>query len=380
MANTDPGARREPNLLATLGQDARHLWNDVQRTGFKRTIERTFLDLQEFYLGAHSRDRLLGMGKIRRALYLAVWLLKSLFLKLSPARRILLALSFVLMWQATSVESRGGTTQISSSFPFLAIVTLLLILMLELKDKLLAREELEAGHSVQRALMPDPSPSIPGWDVWLFTRSANDVGGDLVDYLPLDQQRYGLVLGDVAGKGLPAALLMAKLQSTLRALAADESSLASLGQKMNRILCRDGLPNRFATLVYLELATRSGDVRVLNAGHPPPLVLRGTTLEELPNGAMALGMLPDAIFSEQRVELADGDVLLVYSDGVTEAMNGDDAFFGDERLRARVPALARMAAEGIGTGVVAAVDAFVGDRRPHDDLSLVVLRRVSTEI
>ena len=306
----------------------------VHRTGFKRTINRTFLDLQEFYLSAHSRDRLVGMGRARRAIFLVGWLLKSLFLKLTPARRVLLALSFVLMWQATHIESRGDTTQISVHFPFLGIVTLLLILMLELKDKLLAREELEAGRSVQRALMPGPSPTIPGWDVWLFTRSANDVGGDLVDYLPLGEQRFGLVLGDVAGKGLPAALLMAKLQSTLRALAAVENSLAELGHRMNTILCRDGLPNRFATLVYLDLGAGSGCVRMLNAGHPPPLVLRGTTLEELPNGSMALGMFPDAIFSEQRVEFADGDALIVFSDGLTEAMNGNAEFFGDERLRA----------------------------------------------
>jgi phosphoserine phosphatase RsbU/P len=315
------------------------------------------------------------MRKIRRAIFLVAWLLKSLLLKLTPARRLLLALSFVLMWQATNFESRGGTTHISIHFPFLGIATLLLILMLELKDKLLAREELEAGRSVQRALMPDSSPTVRGWDIWLFTRSANDVGGDLVDYVPLGEQRYGLALGDVAGKGLPAALLMAKLQSTLRALAADESSLAGLGQKMNRILCRDGLPNRFATLVYLELGERMGLVRVLNAGHPPPLVLRGKTLEELPYGAMALGMLPDAIFSEQRVDLADGDVLIVFSDGLTEAMNGNDEFFGDERVRALLPTLAGMAAQAIGTRVIEAVDAFVGDARPHDDLSLVVLRR-----
>src|ERR1700680_5086284 len=102
---------------------------------------------------------------------------------------------------------------------------------------------------------------------------------------------------------------MAKLQSTLRALAAEETSLEALDQKTNRILCRDGLPHGFATLVYLDVRTQSGCVRVLNAGHLPPLVLRGTTLEELPTGTMALGMLPDATFSEQYVELADGDVL-----------------------------------------------------------------------
>jgi sigma-B regulation protein RsbU (phosphoserine phosphatase) len=377
MANSESGTPHEPTLLRTLGQDAQHIWKEVHRTGLRRTIDRTFLDLQQFYLSDHSRDRLVGMRKGRRPIYLVVWLLKSLFLRLTPARRVLLALSFVLMWQATNFESHGEATRISIHFPFLGIVTLLLILMLELKDKLLARNELEAGRSVQRALMPDPSPTIPGWDVWLFTRSANDVGGDLVDCLPLGEQRFGIMLGDVAGKGLPAALLMAKLQSTLRALAAGEHSLAELGQKMNRILCRDGLPDRFATLVYLDLGARSGCMRVLNAGHPPPLVLRGTTLEELPRGAMALGMFPEATFSEQRVDLADGDVVIVFSDGLTEAMNDNDEFFGDERLRARLPALARMGAQGLGTRVLAAVDEFVGDRRPHDDLSLVVVRRVS---
>jgi sigma-B regulation protein RsbU (phosphoserine phosphatase) len=365
----------DSDLLSTFGRDARQLWDEVRRTGLKRTISKTFLDLQEFYLGTVSRDRLRGMRKVRRAIYLVAWLLKSLFLKLTPARRVLLALSFVLMWQATSFESRGNGPQISIHFPFLGILTLLLILMLELKDKLLAREELEAGRSVQRALMPDTSPAIRGWDVWLFTRSANDVGGDLVDYVPLGERRYAFALGDVAGKGLPAALLMAKLQSTLRALAADEDSLADLGRKMNRILCRDGLPNRFATLVYLDVGEESGCVRVMNAGHPPPLVLRGAALEELPNGAMALGMMPDALFSEQRVDLANGDALIVFSDGLTEAMNGGDEFFGDERLRARLPGLAGMSARDIGSRVIAAVDAFVGDARPHDDLSLVVLRR-----
>src|SRR5580765_181912 len=161
MANSESGTRHEPHLLHTLGQDARHIWKDVHRIGLKRTLERTFLDLQEFYLSAHSRDRLVGMKKGRRAIYLDVWLLKSLFLKLTPARRVLLALTFVLMWQATSIESRGDTTQISIHFPFLGIVTLMIIPMLELKDKLLAREELEAGRFVQRALMPESTPTTP---------------------------------------------------------------------------------------------------------------------------------------------------------------------------------------------------------------------------
>jgi sigma-B regulation protein RsbU (phosphoserine phosphatase) len=377
MATTKSGIPHEHNFFQTLGEDAQHLWNDLHRHGLKRSIERSFVELQDFYLDDQARQRLAGMRKLRRAIYLVAWLLKSLFFKLTPARRVLFIFGVVLMWFGTNYESHGRTTQISIHFPVLGIVTLLLILMLELKDKLLARDELEAGRSVQRALMPNANPTIPGWDVWLFTRSANDVGGDLVDSIPVDGQRVGIVLGDVAGKGLPAALLMAKLQSTLRALAVDDISLVTLGERTNRILCRDGLPNRFATMVYVDVGAGSGSVRLLNCGHLPPLVLRGSTLEELPLGAMALGMLPEATFSEQVVELSQGDVLVVFSDGLTEAMNSQEEFFGDDRLRARLPALAKMAAQDIGTQVVAAVDDFVGDAAPHDDLSLIVLRRTS---
>jgi sigma-B regulation protein RsbU (phosphoserine phosphatase) len=369
----------EPNLLQTLGRDVQHLWKDLLRTGFGRTIARTFAELQEFYLSASSRERLVGMRRARRGLYVAAWLLKSLFLKLTPARRMLLALSFVLMWQATDFERQPAGAQISVHFPFLGVATLLLILMLELKDKLLARNELEAGRSVQRALMPDPSPSVPGWDLWLFTRSANDVGGDLVDYLPLGDGRFGIMLGDVAGKGLPAALLMAKLQATLRALAAGRS-LADLGERTNRILCRDGLPNRFATLIYLEVCAQSGRVRVLNAGHMPPLILRSTAIDALPTGGMALGITPDTSFSEHSVDLGAGDILIVFSDGLTEAMNANEEFFGEERLRSSLFPTLRLNAQSIGTRVVAAVDDFVGDARPHDDLSLVILRRPTNSL
>jgi phosphoserine phosphatase RsbU/P len=366
------------SLFQTLMGDVRSVWADFREGRLERTFKRTFTDLKEFYLDANSRDRLQGERRFRRSVFLAVWLLKSLFLKLTPARRVLLAFSVLFMTQAIDIGWRSAATQhISVRFPFLGIAILLIVLMLELKDKLLAREELEAGRAVQQALMPDASPAIPGWDVWLFTRSANDVGGDLVDHVPLGGPRHGLVLGDVAGKGLPAALLMAKLQSTLRALAADEPSLAALGGKMNRILCRDGLPNRFATLVYLDLADRSGAVRLLNAGHLPPLILRATAVEEFPGGSAALGMMPEAGYVEQRVDLANGEALIVFSDGLTEAMNGEEEFFGDERLRAQLPGAAGLAAEVIGRRVVAAVDSFVGDARPHDDLSLVVLRRTA---
>jgi serine phosphatase RsbU (regulator of sigma subunit) len=249
--------------------------------------------------------------------------------------------------------------------------------MLELKDKLLARDELEAGRSVQLALMPTRPPTLAGWDIWLYTRSANDVGGDLVDYLQIDPRRLGVMLGDVAGKGLPAALLMAKLQATLRALVSGVASLGALGAEVNRILNRDGLPNRFATLVYLEIAPGSGRVRLLNAGHPPPLRLRSSGVDELPRGSIALGIAPDMDFVDQEVEIQPGETLVVYSDGITEAMNAAGDFFGDERLRAALlPSRTGTAAQA-GARILDAVDAFVGEAPVHDDMSLVILTRVS---
>ncbi len=251
--------------------------------------------------------------------------------------------------------------------------------MLELKDKLAARGELEAGRTVQLALMPESSPAVPGWDLWLHTEPANDVGGDLIDHLQIDDSHHGVALGDVSGKALPAALLMVKLQATLRALTPQFDRLSDLGAAINRILERDGLANGFATLVYLVLATDSGDVRVLNAGHMPPLVARGRAIDRMDYGSMALGMMPDATFSEQRVALADGDVLVVYSDGITEAMNESGDFFGDERLRAAIQATTGQPVEAIGMEILRALQTFVGDAPPHDDVSLMLLKRQSAK-
>jgi phosphoserine phosphatase RsbU/P len=371
---TQSGVRHESELRRTLRRDL-DFWRGLRGGGGRREVHRTFDDLQEFYLESHSRDRLRQMGRIRRAFFFIGWLLKSLFLKLSPARRLLLAFAFLTMWPAITIVREGGTTQVDAGFPLAPIAALLLIVALEVKDKLVAHHELEAGRAVQRELMPEANPVISGWDVWLFTRSANHVGGDLVDCIPIGNRRFGIVLGDVAGKGLPAALLMSKLQATVRALASETTSLATLGEKTNRILCRDGLPNRFATMVYVEVTADSGSVTVLNAGHPHPLVIRNGGLEELPTDAMALGFFADAPFSERSVNLAAGDALVLFSDGVTEAVNVSEEFFGDDRLRSLLLALSGMDASGIGTAVVADVDEFVGDTRPHDDLSLVVLRR-----
>ena len=344
--------------------------DDLHQADLPHALKQDFKEIYRFYLDSETRRALDGMGRGQRWLFLTGWLLKSSILKLTPNRRLMLLL--------------GGVSVLLGLFGFigyvwgfgLALVILMLVLLLELKDKLLAQDELEAGRAVQFALMPDEHPSLPGWQSWIFTRPANEVGGDLVDYLRLDGARLGLVLGDVAGKGLGAALVMAKLQATLRALAPDHRAFGSLGARLNRVFCSDGLPSCFVSMAYLEVEPGKGDVRLLNAGHLPPLVVRPGSLEQPTKGAPALGLKADAGYDEQTLHLDAGDLLVVYSDGLTEARAEDGTFFGDDRLRLMLPHLRDLDVAEAGRLILSELDRFVGDARPHDDLSLILLKRL----
>jgi len=348
--------------------------DDFRRGDLKRTLRRDLRDLYAFYLDEDSRKRLAGMRRVRRWILLVAWLAKSLFLNLPPLRRLILVLAF-LCFITSSVQFQLGTMALDLNLTGLAFFLIVVVLMLELKDKLLARDELETGRAVQRSLLPEHDPEIPGWEVRLYTRSANDVGGDLVDYLWVDASRLGVALGDVSGKGLGAALLMSKLQATLRALATDSITLQDLASRMNAIFCRDQVSGRYATLVYLVLEPGSGRLRILNAGHLPPVVLRRDGCHEMSPVARPIGMLPDSTYEEQQVQLEPGDGFVVYSDGVTEARNAEGAFFGEARLQDLIKRLRDRPAEEAVRALVGEVQSFTGEEPQSDDLSLVWIKR-----
>jgi sigma-B regulation protein RsbU (phosphoserine phosphatase) len=170
---------------------------------------------------------------------------------------------------------------------------------------------------------------------------------------------------------------MARLQATLRALAPGVSSFAALGGSMNDIFERDGPGNRFATLFLFRLdGATPGRLRYLNAGHDPPFVVRAAGLDELPASAVPLGMFARAEYSEGAAELAPGDLLVVYSDGVIDARNPAGEEFGRDRLRALLPGLRGLDPAEAGRRLLLAVDDFLAGERPSDDLSLVLARRV----
>jgi len=283
---------------------------------------------------------------------------------------LLLALVFTIMGETSFALMGWG---FRADFRPWAVVLLVIVLMLELKDKLVARDEIQIAREVQLALLPRDNPVLPGWSVWCYSRPANDVGGDLVDYIELDGFRHGVLLGDVAGKGLGAALLSAKLQATLRALVPEAASLDDLGHRTNAIFNRDGIANRFATLFYAELEYHSGQMRYLNAGHNPAYVIRRDDVLKLSASSWPIGMLPEASYDECTLEFDPGDLLLVYSDGLTEAQNAAGEEFGEQRVEDLLREMRDLDPDQVGGRILREVDRFLGEERASDDLSLVVV-------
>jgi len=356
----------------------RQVLDDIRHGNLRREVGRDLTELYGFFLDEEQQHRAAGMSRFKRWIMVPWWALKSLLRKLPAPRRVMLvlALAFALFGE-TRISSPDGSISVGGDLQPLSIALLLVILMLELKDKLVARDEIEVARQVQLALLPRRQPVLEGWDVWLYTRPANDVGGDLVDFLELPGKRLALTLGDVSGKGMGAALLMAKLQATLRALVPQDAALADLGAHVNQILCRDSVENRYATLLYAELRADSGHVRLLNAGHLLPLIVRPGATERLAPMAMPLGMFREAAFVEQEVVLADDEMIILCSDGLSEAQDPTGQFFGEARLSALAPSLRGLAASAAGAVLLEEIERFLAGARPADDLSLAIVRRVS---
>lgn len=343
----------------------RTIINDLHENMNQAHLFRDFREINEQFLNSEERRKILGMGRFNRWFVRSWWLLKSMFFKLTSLQRILFIFAVIL-----SMTDIGFGNN-----PEVGFLLLLLVLMIELKNKLLMRNEFQAGRAVQQALLPHKNPAIPGWDVCLYTRPANEVGGDLVDYIKLSKTRWGLVLGDVSGKGLGAALYMARLQAVLRAFAPESTSMSELLRKLNRFFCQDGLPEKFASLVYVEVETNACELSLSNAGHLPPLLIQNEHIHEIESRNSALGIVPDATYQSRVLELKPGDALVFYSDGVTEAFNAGQELFGEERLQRLLPKISSATAADIADKIVSAVDGFSQQTQPSDDLSLLIIKR-----
>jgi len=245
----------------------------------------------------------------------------------------------------------------------------------ELLERRRLEKELAIAREIQASFLPKAPPDVPGFDIAGTARPHDEVGGDYFDFIQVSETRLGLAIADVSGKGIPAALIMAGFRMGLLAEIRNEFAIRAVMHKVNRLMHESTESDKFVTAFYGVLDYRNRMLIFSNAGHDPPILFRrGGGMEYLSDGGVAFGVLPDARFEERPVALYPGDVLVMYTDGVSEAMSPGGEQFGRRRLEECVERLMGKSSHEIMEGVVEEVLAFTGERGQSDDLTLVVLR------
>jgi serine phosphatase RsbU (regulator of sigma subunit) len=248
----------------------------------------------------------------------------------------------------------------------------------ELKGQRL-EQELTLGQQIQLSMLPQVPSRVPGWEFASFYQAARLVGGDFYDVLEAPDQphRIGLVIGDVAGKGVPAALFMALCRTIIRATALNGRNPAATLLRANELILQDNRSQLFVTAFYAMLDTQTGRLVFANAGHNRPLWVHAASgqVEELLAPGIALGAVDEIDLAEREIRLAPGDLLVLYTDAVTEAIDGDLKPFGERRLEALVAAQAQASAHQVLRSVVDEIEAFADDISNMDDMTLLVIKR-----
>jgi sigma-B regulation protein RsbU (phosphoserine phosphatase) len=244
------------------------------------------------------------------------------------------------------------------------------------------RHDLSLAAEVQKQLLPTTLPAVENAEFSAVSLPARAIGGDYFDFVHAGDRRIGIALADVSGKGIAAALIMSLVQASLRILAADEAmSLPELAARMNDFLYRTTPGNKYATFFYAQVDGERRQLRYVNAGHNPPLLARAATMpdggfdvHELTVGGAVVGMLPALSYEEGLVDLKPRDVLLAFTDGVSEAHSPEDAEFGEERLKDLLRQAAHLPVSEIAARVSAALKDWVADAEQYDDLTFIVMK------
>lgn len=238
--------------------------------------------------------------------------------------------------------------------------------------------ELEVARGIQHSFLPERLPNVPGWDLAARYRAARQVGGDFYDFIPLRSGKWGIVIADVADKGVPAALFMALSRTNIRAAAFNRDSPAETLVRVNELILSDSRSDLFVTVWYGVWNPTTGEIVYASCGHNPPLViLANNKYQELSAHGIALGVIDTIHLEEKRIVLQPGDVLLAYTDGVTDAPRSDGVEFGVSGLKSVATNLRLCSAQDISKGVIEAVDQFTIGEPQFDDLTLIVLKNVN---
>lgn len=332
-----------------------------------------------FYMKESDAEELRGRHGIRRWFRIAKILFWSLLMKMTPARRVLLLVSLVLLLMSGVKFRFANNFAFDVNFEFVAALAFLLLLSLELADKVTMKRDLEIAREIQTWLVPSKPPEVAGADIAFATRPQNSVAGDYYDaFYPniAEPERLMLVIADVAGKSVPAALLMATLQASLRTIAGEHVPLADLVARLNRYASAHSLNGlRFTTAVLAEYNPVSRKLTYVNAGHNAPILRRGNgSFEILDVGGLPLGIQSDEAYETATLELKPGDALIFFTDGVVEAFNAAGEEFGNERWLSAIRNLPDWDAQQSLQFLMKRVDEFVGATRQSDDITCLVFR------
>jgi phosphoserine phosphatase RsbU/P len=299
----------------------------------------------------------------------------SVLKKLSPPRRLFLLVTMVLAVLAVvGFHFLFITQEIEFAAAFAG---LLILLVLVLGDHISMKRDIEIAREIQRWLVPRRAPEVPGIDIAFATRPAKTIGGDYYDaFRRTTDGPLLLAVADVSGKSVPAAMLMATFQASLRALASASGSLSELVSGLNRQVCANSQTGRFTTAFLAELNPATGDLSYLCAGHNPPILKRENgTFERLASDNIPLGIELKENYKTGTTRLEPHDLLVIYTDGVTEARNEDRDGFGEARLVSSIQTAGAERSSLTLSNIMQTLDEFVGAAPQHDDITCMVVRR-----
>jgi serine phosphatase RsbU (regulator of sigma subunit)/putative methionine-R-sulfoxide reductase with GAF domain/anti-sigma regulatory factor (Ser/Thr protein kinase) len=252
-------------------------------------------------------------------------------------------------------------------------------LQLEMVVRERLEHEIELARQIQKTFLPEQLPEIPGWDLAATWLTARQVGGDFYDVIELPGGRLGLLIADVSDKGMPAALFMALTRTLVRAVVYDTPSPAETLRRVNALIIPDNRQSMFVTAVYGVLSLESGEFTYANAGHNPPVWLSGSgkTLESLHRTGAALGIIDDLQITERTITFSLDDLLLLYTDGLTEAFSPEDEIYGEARLLKELKKIGKSSAQGVLDVLEASVNKFTNPLPAADDLTMLALKRIA---
>ena len=380
-----PASTQRPPLGVRLHQFWRRVTEGLELTQLWSQFEteaRASYRLYSRDVAAKTPEDLTHQGRHLHVVKEFFW---AVLEKLSPARRVLLLAALVMLvipHGGFSYNGEGGKVySVEFDLHFWAGLLLFLLLMLEIADRVVMKRDLQIAREIQTWLLPGAPPQIPGISVAYATRPANTVAGDYYDVFPRpgktnEENRVVFAVADVAGKSIPAAMLMATFQASLKTLSTAQVALPELVANMNKYACSNSQGGlRFTTAFLSEYDAARRILTYINAGHNNPILRRSTGLiERLDVGGLPLGIQPEATYESASVALAPGDWLIIFTDGLVEAENAHQEEYGETRLLGAIAASVSTTPAEMLTRLMAEVDLFVGATPQHDDVTCLLIK------